>query len=179
MGVPEAQCGGVRSSCHAAVPMRLLLDGRRFGACKCARPECPAFPIVARGGFVLAVFFSFFAPQRRPRVTPVDSIRLEVKAGTLGGSSLEEEVMTTTLMGKGPTKDNWRKGQLLGEGSFGKVYRGLNTVTGACVVCVLVRLHLLCLVCVSRFCVCACEVAVLTCWIGKGVCGVWCVVCSV
>ncbi len=26
----------------------------------------------------------------------------------------------------------WRKGVLLGTGSFGKVYRGLNTTTGAC-----------------------------------------------
>ncbi len=31
-----------------------------------------------------------------------------------------------------PTQIDWRKGDLLGMGSFGKVYRGLNTLTGAC-----------------------------------------------
>jgi hypothetical protein len=48
-----------------------------------------------------------------------------------GTSSLEAYEASMTGGMQVPVNLQWRKGQLLGEGSFGKVYRGLNTVTGA------------------------------------------------
>ena len=50
--------------------------------------------------------------------------------------------------GVGPTSIEWRKGTLIGSGSFGKVYRGFNATTGALlplasVVCIFEALRVL------------------------------------
>ena len=67
-------------------------------------------------------------------MAPAETMHLQVGSSPSASDASGSLVEGTTLSGQGSmvfTDLHWRKGQLLGEGSFGKVYRGLNTVTGA------------------------------------------------
>ncbi len=57
--------------------------------------------------------------------TPVVS-----RAGGGNGVTFDDSMLDSLMGSVKPSALQWRKGQMIGEGSFGKVYRGLNTATG-------------------------------------------------